>query len=735
MFNPDKPIENIVEDLLGRADFSRSFGKAILAYNKKDSIVTALYGGWGSGKSSVINMAFEIIEDQIQNYEKDEKPIIVRFNPWNYSDQSYLTALFFKELSYALRREDYGEKVEEVGKKLEVYSHFFTPLALIPDLTVSAFLLFIQKIFSSVGKTAKAWSVVYSKDLEATRNELNELLEKQERKIIIVIDDIDRLNNDEIRQIFQLVKILGDFPNTIYVLAFDQGVVTKALEKVQEGPGDDYLEKIVQFPIQLPLVRKSDLEKSLFQFLNELIKEIPKEQWDSTYWENIYYNGVRNYFNTMRDVTRFINSLKFSFGMVRNEVNVIDFIVLTVIQLFEPTLYAGIRDNKDLFVGILEHSHTSEKARQEKMLARLNEILNHATQLSKEQFVNFLIILFPKLEELYGNIDHGRGWLDSWRKDLRICSPEIFDTYFMLAIPSDEISKSEMTSILDIASDLEAFKDTLIKLSHDKRIVRFLDLLQDYTQEDIPEESIPNIVQVLMDIGDLFPDRYEGFFGFDTPNMILRIFLQLSLRFENQSERHDLFRTAIERATNSIYTIVFKVGRLSGDHGKDLEKYQEKLKLEDKREISMEQAQDLIQLAVSKIAIWADSGRLASHPRLIIILYCWKRWNKDNRDVTKEFVKSLIQTDEGLIKFIMAIASKFITAIEGKPNSLSASDIVTKTNLKISLRNIKDFIEVEEIEPRIRQIVNSEQYDELKNNQKAALQVFLGTYDGKVDDW
>ena len=155
MFKPDRPIERTKDDLLGRSEFSRSFGQAILAYKEKESIVTALYGDWGSGKSSVINMSLEYIEEQNKGKKNDQIPIIVNFNPWNYSDQSHLVALFFKELSYALRREDYGEEAKKVGEKLEAYANFFTPLALIPDPSVSVLSLLTQKVFSGVGKAAK----------------------------------------------------------------------------------------------------------------------------------------------------------------------------------------------------------------------------------------------------------------------------------------------------------------------------------------------------------------------------------------------------------------------------------------------------------------------------------------------------------------------------------------------------------------------------------------------------
>ena len=64
-------------------------------------------------------------------------------------------------------------------------------------------------------------------------------LKDEKIKIIVSIDDIDRLSDEEIVAVFQLVKSLADFPNTIYVLAFDYDVVVRALGKVQHGDGKE----------------------------------------------------------------------------------------------------------------------------------------------------------------------------------------------------------------------------------------------------------------------------------------------------------------------------------------------------------------------------------------------------------------------------------------------------------------------------------------------------------------
>jgi predicted KAP-like P-loop ATPase len=236
VFKPDQPIESARDDLLGRASFAKSLAEAILSYNHTTSVVTALYGKWGSGKSSIVNMVIEHVQALSAGLPSNERPIVIPFNPWCYSDQNQLIAQFFRELSVVLKRRDYGTDAQKVGKQVEVYSEFFKPLALIEPTGLGGMLAIgASKIFKQVGKATRAWGDLKAKDLSQIRAEIDRLLAQQQRKVLIVIDDIDRLNNVEIRQIFQLVKVLGDFPNTIYLLAFDQNVVVNALKSVQEG--------------------------------------------------------------------------------------------------------------------------------------------------------------------------------------------------------------------------------------------------------------------------------------------------------------------------------------------------------------------------------------------------------------------------------------------------------------------------------------------------------------------
>ncbi len=718
MFRPDKPIEVTKDDILGRSVFSHAFGQAILTYSEKESIVTAIYGGWGSGRSSVINMTLEYIKKESKNKKADEKPIVVKFNPWNYSNQSHLIALFFKELSFVLQREGYGEEAKNVGEKLEVYANFFTPLALAPEPAASGVTLTTQKTrktYRGAGKAAKAWRAAHSKYFNATRSELNKLLGRQKRKLIIVIDDIDKLNNDEIRQIFQLVKTVGDFTNTIYVLSFDRNVVVKALTKTQEGSGDDYLEKVVQFPVELPPIGKSELEKLLFSLLDDLIKGMPEGKWDSAYWWDIYHGGIKNHLKTIRDVIRFINTLKFSFAMVRDNVNPVDFIAITALQVFEPDLYSGIKNNKDLFTGVIKDGYQPNGAEKKQAASRLDEIIGRAKSFKEEESMEFLNLLFP-------NLGGGAGsdWLSAWRSKARICHPDIFGTYFLLAVPPGEVPNSEITSVLDLASDKAAFKAALIRLNEDGKIVKYLSLMEDFTKDYILPENIQNITAALMDVGDTFPESAEGIFDFSTNMRILRIFKQLSLRIDKQKDRFENINKAINETTESIHTIVGKVGDLRIEHHKNpASMTQAQLKPDDEREVSEQQLTRLESRAVEKISEWAKEGKLDKHPNLISILTCWCECDSNGFDAAKNHVKNMLANDDGLINFTIAFASFSFSQFESGYTSL---------------KSVANFVDIEDVEHRIRQLKSSVNYADLPKNQKDALEIFLDAYDDKVEN-
>lgn len=717
MFKPDQPIQSHKEDILGRKTFAQSLGNAILNYKEKDSIVIGLFGAWGSGKTSIINMALEHINSVYDDKTDGTKSIIMKFNPWNYSDQNQLISQFFKQLSVILKRADYASNAKKAGEKLETYAKFFEPFALIPKVGPVATI--ISKVVKNIGGAAKSWGSLKSSDLDSIRTELNNLLAEQSHKIVVIIDDIDRLNNTEIRQVFQLIKSLGDFPNTIYLLAFDKNVVINALQKVQEGSGSEYLEKIVQVPFDIPLISKQEVEDLLFNQLTELIKDVPKRKWDQTYWEHFfYYSGLRYFFDNIRDVIRYINLLRFSFSIIKDEVNVVDFFVLTAIQVFMPEVYDGIKDNKDIFSGVHDSNYEKGKAVIEQAKKRCDEIISRTNELHQEKLKEILTNLFPKLESIYGSLGYHYGSRRDWRSDGRVCSPDIFDIFFQLSVPKSEISQKEIEAILSLAGNPNAFAEALLKLNEDGRIVRFLERLEDYTQKDISEENIEPVITVLMDIGDLFPEVNLSFWdSVILPDIIHGLTHQLLRRFNSDGKRLFILKNAIKKTTNSLHTIVYEVHKQEQKYKKDESK--ENPELKEKPEVNAILL-ELEKLTCDKIESWASDGRLLKHNRLDFILFNWKKWGKQEQ--IDRFVSHSIKDDDGLIDFIKGFLSK--------------SKDPERIRWRIYLNYIKEFVDLKQIEPRIRNIFSSSKFKQLDDNdkRKLAIKIFLDTFDGKMED-
>ena len=706
MFQADQPITKCSEDKLGRISFAESLAQAILSYKADECVILGLFGSWGTGKTSLINMCLECIDKAVLSYPRNEKPIIVRFNPWNYSEQQQLILQFFSHLSSFLSKHE-SKRIKEIGKEIISYAKSISPIE-VSSINLGPISLNLKKS--------------KQKSLEDQKNCLSQLLKNQSHKIIVVIDDIDRLNNYEIRQIFQLIKVLGNLPNIIYLVAFDKNIVIRALEKEQEGSGLEYLEKIVQVPFEIPPVPKEEVYRLLFSQLDELIKDIPEERWDQTYWGNIFHSGIKVFFNTIRDVTRYLNTLRFSFPMVKEEVNPIDFIAITSFQVFLPELYYAIRDNKDLFTGAnLDFGGRSEKVIEQER-KQCNEILNLVPENIKENIKELLIRLFPKLESIWGNTNYGSDWLETWRKNCRICSPDIFDTYFRLAIPKGEISQREIQTILSFGNDPNSFAEALLRLNEDGRIIKFLERLEDYTRDYIPEENIEPIISVLIDIGDLFPEGESGFFEIDTPMRILRICYQLSHRLDSPEKRFKVFKNGMEKATRSLFTIVHEVSVQDQQHGKYHPK--DTPTPEEKRTVNAEQLKVLEEIALNKIETWANDGRLKKHKNLAYILFRWREWG--GGDKVNRFVENMIESDEGLIDFI--------TAFLRRSTSQTMGDYVYRSHWRINIKSVEEFIKIKKIQPRIRKIVNSEMYTHLDERQKIALRTFIDTIDGKIKD-
>ena len=245
MFYSDKPISSDSEDQLNRKGFAKLLAHTLVHLDSSDTFTVGLFGKWGCGKTSLVNMTLAEVKNIQARDNTDNGIIVVHFEPWNFTDTNQLLTQFFVRLANEFQKKG-DENLTKIGKALENYSEAFSLLELIP--AVGGPIAAIGKLGASlVGR--KMQKGLDERDILQQKEKVIKMLKEQSNRILVILDDIDRLSNEQIRYVFQLITSVARFPNTTYLLVFDKEIVVEALKDVQSGNGQDYLEKVIQIPI------------------------------------------------------------------------------------------------------------------------------------------------------------------------------------------------------------------------------------------------------------------------------------------------------------------------------------------------------------------------------------------------------------------------------------------------------------------------------------------------------
>lgn len=502
MYYSDKPIYSNSDDRLGRHSFSKLLAQSLLNLNSPDTFTIGLYGKWGSGKTSIVNMMLQELETHEKKVGSESPLIVVHFEPWNFSNTDQLLTQFFIRLSNELR--SIGDKrLEKIGDALERYSGALDWLGEVPH---------IGKILSFVGK--KGVSVASKKlkkgsgekDISKQKEFVISLLKEQPNRILVVIDDIDRLDNEQIRQVFQLVTSVAKFPNTIYLLVFDRDVVVKALEKVQEGDGEDYLEKIIQMPIQMPEVRPARLRQVLLDQLNSIRAQYAETGFQQSHWQELYEPCIEPFVDSLRTVNRLCNTVQFKMAGIAAEIDFTDLVSLSAIELQFPEVYEWIRENKiDLSGGFdisyFVRQNWSQKDWYEHYSSKLRDLLNGRKENEKENQLETIITAISYLFPHFGG-KTGKGSVgfnsNLLRKNNRIGHPEKFDRYFCFTLDEVAVKKSEVMSAA-FELNYEGLIELIKKKDNEGVGYEFLEEIQAITN-DLSSERAKIIVSALLGV-------------------------------------------------------------------------------------------------------------------------------------------------------------------------------------------------------------------------------------------
>lgn len=507
----DTPISNKTEDIFNFGYYAEKVN-TIIQTNTKNSepIVIGIHGKWGDGKTSFMNLIKEGLSE-FKNTDGSRRILEYDFNPWRYSTEDEMLFDFFDGLAKTLliQEKDYLKKA---GKLIIKFSRYLKAIKFSASIGVpnnEAKATFEpSEILKALGEDLQGEEVT----LEKIKSQIDNELEKSDYTVAIFIDDIDRLDKNEIYTLLKIIKLNANFKNLIYIIALDPNQVAKAIHHrygTDKEDGKLFLEKIINIPILLPKIEKEDLQQFFennFKHITTLLNINDKKEE----YKNILYSFNSLNLNSPREIKRVLNSFFISAFAIGEEVNLRDLFFIECLKIKNYMCYNEIKKySREYFsdiAGVIDFNDSDSGEKPNGFRKKL--IDEHISD------INIINSLFPTdTSSLPINID-----LDpkSFDRELRINSPEHFDKYFSYH-PFRKISDLKIRDIKRNVQQRQAdgiitIISELIKqnVSHENKVIYKIDRLIDEF-EKFEERNF--FFKTLLKNINIIPETEKDLFG------------------------------------------------------------------------------------------------------------------------------------------------------------------------------------------------------------------------------
>lgn len=637
----DRPLEDPEKDELGYAVFAHRLALSIRDMFNPEGFVIAINARWGSGKTSFLNF--------VEHYLKTESDLtIVKFNPWWFSGRDDLTKQFFNQMGFGI-----SDNVADAMDLAQIFGNYIASIGGVVGVDLS-------QPFNQTANFIRGKVDPRQMSVEGQKEQIVRKLSKKGR-ILVIVDDIDRLSAEEIIQMFQVIKGIANFPNVVYLLAFDKDVVGNVVKRIQDQEtGEKYLEKIIQVSFDLPPPKRNAIYNMLYQNLEEILDIENNDHFNQRRWRDLFSFSLKFLIQTPRDVIRITNALRVTYTPVHQEVNPIDFVGVEALRLFRPEIFEVIKLQPKYFVWPQGGTLGLEKEEYQKYF---DSLLENREPFEKDIISDTIKIIFPTTLKFLpeSQIMQSMPSMRELRRELRICHPNSFPTYVWMSVPVYAVSQKEMDSIvasIEMPGRLSSLLLNLVKggLSRFEKVTLILTKLEDYLDEGkIPAEKVPTILSSLYDVGDelalverdVAMSEFQGSFK-------SRVYLDyLTQQLLSTLENADRFKLLMELipTSRSLYLPVLQIyGFQKSDDKQPAWNWVEQALLDN------DQITQLKSLTVSKICQAANEGSLIDVPYLLFVLDKWYHWCEDHK-ACEEWVVSVIENDSMLLKLLEQLRS------------------------------------------------------------------------------
>lgn len=744
----ETPIRTRAEDRLRRADYGDRIAEILSQLSPREGRVFAIRGGWGFGKSSLKNL----ITEQLKS--RNDGAIWLDFNPWQWGDGNTIARALFGQIAdrlggahskeaYARAKQfrRYGSILTGASAPLKTASSSQDTISSV--LTNTSVILVASAVGFDLPVVAKVviglWALgvaVFligramqhfgrdqsSETLDQVREDLETRLRELKHPLIVFVDDIDRLEPEQIREVLKQVKANANLPNIVFVLLFQPSIVEKALDPVANGDGRAFLEKIVQANFDLPAVPSTIVHTLFGEELTQLAGRYATEAngFSEARWGNAYISCIQPYIRNLRDTRRLLSSVAVHMPMHAAddvfEVNIVDFLLLEAIRVFEPDLHETLLLEKAL---VLQKGRYRGDNREDEHKAAATRLLEKVPAGRRHIVQGVITELFPTLDRAFGGPEYGADFQLRWIAEKRVCTSRYFPRYFELQTALGEISEVYFFKFLDATATDEALSAMISEVEADGLLPSLIARI-DESVDRLPVENaavlLPGMFSIAQKVVHL---RGAGF----SSSWIAA--WRSSSSFLRRIPMETRGRIAMEalRQTKAL-SVAGMLIHLSdpADHQKESNRdYHPAL------DLNTVQAMKAVWLQLIRSRA-EDDSTLIDESDLARLLYLWEKYAGAYVEPQKWVAKALI-TDEGFAKIATRMMSTGTTHTWG--------DQVSQPHHTFNKETIEDFIGIGVAKARC----DSMNFADFPGDEKALkillrhLEVWLGIKEGDPFDF
>lgn len=452
-------LESLDAEGLNRNKFADEIAKVLVRIRPYQAFAMGVSGVWGSGKTSLISLIIKRLQQRtnLETNPKGKEYVYIHFVPWFFSGSEMLITSFFAKIeaafgddfSLAADIKTYGRLIAAMEKTL--FKTEFSPL------------IFLQ-----------------SRDLEKRYERISARIREKSKILIISIDDLDRLDKKEVVDVFRLIRLVANFPSTIYIVGYDRSYVNSAIkEQLITHDHDKYVDKVFNLEFRIPQTSSQIIRERLQKAIQAQIKSLYGTTTNikpAQLAKAIKTPATDSIIRTERDILRFSNNLMIRHLSVQQDINFYQLFLLELISYHQPEFIDLLFLHKDAILKEharirQDHSHNGS--------VNINSIF---TSPPPQPIADIISRLFNE---------------DSAHEDFTIASPDYVNRYFSLSLLSGEYSEQEFQDAMQLpypecGAKLKIFHGQNPRVLRDKLNAKY----PNHTIED--ENELDRLVRALL---------------------------------------------------------------------------------------------------------------------------------------------------------------------------------------------------------------------------------------------